>query len=95
MLSAKGVALADNVSRQRPRAGSQFLVVVTAVIAVVMGVTTVIVAVAVIMAVRIATDGAFTAWGVAVFPFAVMLAGNQWSSSNRSVDGDGARVENE
>ena len=53
-------------------------------------------AVAVIMSVSvIATDGTATAWRVAFFPVAVVLAGRLRCSCNSSVDGDGDRVEDE
>ena len=53
-------------------------------------------AVAVIMSVAvIATDGTVTAWCVAFFPVAVVLAGRQRCSCNSGVDGDGDRVEDE
>ena len=53
-------------------------------------------AVAVIMSVSvIATDGTVTAWCVAFFPVAVVLAGRQRCSCNSGVDGDGDRIEDE
>ena len=53
-------------------------------------------AVAVIMSVAvIATDGTVTAWCVAFFPVAVVLAGSQRCSCNSGVDGDGDRIEDE